>query len=142
MMHTKEQQLSIVVTKDLPEVLMDGDMIRRVLINLLENAVKFSPSSGVIRLGAELADDQVAIWVQDDGPGIPSHERERIFEKFTRLGSKDNPKGLGLGLAYCRLAVMAHGGRIWAESESGTGSTFKFVLPAAGEPGPQDPRMH
>jgi two-component system, NtrC family, sensor histidine kinase KinB len=127
---TKEQRISI-IAENLPAVLADGDMIRRVMINLLENAVKYSPANGVIRLGADLDQGRVTIWVQDDGPGIPSHERERIFEKFTRLREKDGPKGLGLGLAYCRLAVLAHGGRIWAESLQGNGSTFKFTLPVA-----------
>ena len=97
-------------------------------------------ANGMIRLGAEAGNDQVMIWVHDDGPGIPTHERERIFEKFARLRAKDGPKGLGLGLAYCRLAVRAHGGQIWAESEPGNGSTFKFTLPVAAERKPQEPK--
>ena len=136
---TKEQQISVIMTDGIPEVPIDADMIRRVLINLLENAVKYSPSHGIIRLGADSTVDQVTIWVQDDGPGIPTHERERIFEKFTRLRAIDDPKGLGLGLAYCRLAVLAHGGHIWAESAPGNGSTFKFTLPVAGRNGSQTP---
>jgi NtrC-family two-component system sensor histidine kinase KinB len=132
MSQTKEQQITI-LAGNLPEVLADGDMIRRVMINLLENAVKYSPAKGIIRLGAELNQGQVSVWVQDDGPGIPTHEHERIFEKFTRLRAKDGSKGLGLGLAYCRLAVLAHGGQIWVESVPGNGSTFTFTLPVAFE---------
>ncbi len=138
MSQTKEQQISI-SAENLPEVLVDGDMIRRVIINLLENAVKYSPAKGIIRLGTELSQTHVIVWVQDDGPGIPNHERERIFEKFTRLPAKDGTKGLGLGLAYCRLAVLAHGGRIWAESVQGNGATFKFTLPIVFDLGTQNP---
>jgi signal transduction histidine kinase len=71
----------------------------------------------------------VTIWVEDTGPGIPASEHERIFDKFTRLTNTENAKGLGLGLAYCRLAVQGHGGRIWVESEPGQGARFKFNLP-------------
>ncbi len=138
MSQTKEQHISVHVANDLPEVWVDGEMIRRVMINLLENAVKYSPTNGNIDLGAGVVADLVTVWVQDDGPGIPNHERERIFEKFTRLRAKDGPKGLGLGLAYCRLAVLAHGGQIWAESIPGNGATFKFTLPVASEQKSQD----
>jgi signal transduction histidine kinase len=71
--------------------------------------------------------------VDDTGPGIPSSEHKRIFEKFTRLHAKDGPRGLGLGLAYCRLAVNGHGGQIWVESEPGSGASFIFTLPIADE---------
>ena len=77
--------------------------------------------------------DWVHIWVHDNGPGIPAAEQERIFEKFTRLEGANLPKGFGLGLAYCRLAVQAHGGRIWVESEPGMGARFIFTLPVAPE---------
>jgi len=117
----------------LPPVPVDSDMIRRVLINLLENAIKFTPAGGKITVGGSLDGDCVRLWVNDTGPGIPPAEKERIFQKFTRLTKSDGPRGLGLGLAYCRLAVLAHGGRIWVESEPGHGSTFLFVLPISGE---------
>ena len=71
--------------------------------------------------------------VQDSGLGIPPEARDLIFEKFRRLNAENGPKGMGLGLAFCRLAVQAHGGRIWVESEVGKGSRFYFTLPA----GPQ-----
>lgn len=117
----------------LPLVWVDVDMIHRVLINLLENAIKFTPASGKIDIGAQTSEDGlfVKFWVRDNGPGIPPIERERIFEKFTRLRGKNKPGGLGVGLAFCRLAVHAHGGEIWVESEVGTGTTFWLTLPVA-----------
>jgi two-component system sensor histidine kinase KdpD len=69
--------------------------------------------------------------VKDNGPGIPASEQERIFDKFTRLQTDSAPKGLGLGLAYSRLALQAHSGKIWVESEIGAGSKFIFSLPVA-----------
>jgi signal transduction histidine kinase len=71
------------------------------------------------------------VWVQDTGPGIPASEHERIFDKFTRLHGRSGTRGLGLGLTFCRLAVEAHGGRIWVESAQGSGACFKFTLPIA-----------
>jgi two-component system, NtrC family, sensor histidine kinase KinB len=113
-----------------PQVSGDADMIRRVLTNLLENAVKFTPPEGTIQTGAKNLGDKIEFYVQDDGPGIPTSDRERIFDKFSRLTAKDSPKGLGLGLTFCRLAVEAHGGRIWVDSENGSGSRFVFTLPS------------
>jgi signal transduction histidine kinase len=71
----------------------------------------------------------VTLWVEDTGPGVPAESRDYIFEKFARLQGERFTKGLGLGLSFCRLAVQAHGGRIWVESESGSGSRFMFTLP-------------
>lgn len=122
-------QLNLDVSNGLPPVLVDADMIRRVLSNLLDNAVKFTPPGGTITVGATEEGDYVRLWVQDSGSGIPMEERERIFEKFTRLKDKDSPKGFGLGLAYCRLAVEGHGGRIWVEGQPGEGARFCFTLP-------------
>jgi PAS domain S-box-containing protein len=120
---------------DLPDQLssiwVDEDMTRRVLINLMENASKFSPQNGMIELGARQEDQWIHMWVEDNGPGIPSAEQERIFDKFTRLRGSNKPGGLGIGLAFCRLAVLGHGGRIWVESEPGNGSTFHFTFPVA-----------
>lgn len=114
---------------DLPQVEMDSDMIRRVLINLLENAVKYSRSEGQIGVAVERQDGTLKVRVSDNGPGIASEDQERIFEKFARVQRGGRPKGLGLGLAFCRLAVQAHGGRIWVESTLGKGSSFYFTLP-------------
>jgi signal transduction histidine kinase len=100
-----------------------------VLINLTENAVKFTPPQGTIKIGACLEDQFVRMWVEDSGPGIPVEKRESIFDKYTRLHGKGGPAGFGLGLAYCRLAVEGHGGRIWIENTAKTGSRFVFSLP-------------
>ena len=129
--NNKNQSISYHVADKLPKVLVDQDMIRRVMTNLMENASKYSPAGTDIEIGAHQIDDQVQVWVQDHGGGIPASEHGRIFDKFTRLKSGNGPKGLGLGLAYCRLAVQAHGGKIWVESELGVGSRFTFSLPIA-----------
>jgi two-component system clock-associated histidine kinase SasA len=128
---TKNQIINLKIRADSPPVMVDADMIRRVLINLLENAVKYSPPNGEISLGAVIETNQAIIWVQDSGPGIPAKEQEHIFDKFTRLNPEMSRKGFGLGLAYCRLAIEGHGGRIWVESDAGQGSRFCFTLPLA-----------
>lgn len=131
--NNKDQELNITACPRLPLFLVEADMIRRVLSNLLENAVKFSPPGGKISISAQTVDSQIQICVQDTGPGIPPSDKERIFDKYTRLHAKEGPKGLGLGLAYCRLAVEGHGGRIWVESQPGEGARFCFTLPLAVE---------
>jgi PAS domain S-box-containing protein len=125
----KNQTISLLIPEDIPQVWVDADMIRRVLTNLLENAVKYTPAGSEIFLGAQVVDGQVLMWVQDTGPGIPPSEQDRIFDKFTRLHGRSGPRGFGLGLAFCRLAVEAHGGRIWVESGLEAGACFKFTLP-------------
>jgi signal transduction histidine kinase len=105
------------------------DMIRRVLINLLENASKYTPSENEITAGAEQDGDWVRIWVQDYGLGIPIEEQGRIFDKYTRVKRQGGPRGFGVGLAFCRLAVEAHNGEIWVESQVGKGSKFILTLP-------------
>jgi NtrC-family two-component system sensor histidine kinase KinB len=129
LVHNKSQIISYKVPQRLPNILADLDMIRRVVTNLLENASKYSPQGSEIEVGARKDGDQILVWVEDNGPGIPASEHERIFNKFTRLKMENAPKGLGLGLAYCRLALQAHGGKIWVESEVGVGSRFTFSLP-------------
>lgn len=126
---TKNQVINLNLPADSPTLMIDADMIRRVLINLLENAVKYTPPDGEITLGAEIDQDLTKIWIQDSGPGISLKEQEHIFDKFTRLNPEGDQKGFGLGLAYCRLAVEGHGGQIWIESETGKGARFIFTLP-------------
>ena len=129
----KGVDISAQINQTLPDVWVDADMIRRVLINLVENAIKFTPQDSKITIDACQEGDAVEMWVQDNGPGIPAAYHDRIFDKFSRLHSKDGPRGLGLGLAYCRLAVQGHGGRIWVESKAGSGAAFHFTLPLARE---------
>lgn len=125
----KTQALNVAIPDGLPIISADYDMIRRVFINLLENAVKFTPNGGVIEAGCAVQESEVMLWVQDTGPGIPPESREKVFEKYSRLQTDRYPKGIGLGLAFCRLAVLAHGGRIWVESPAGSGSRFILTLP-------------
>jgi signal transduction histidine kinase len=117
----------------LPAVLADHDVLQRVLINLLDNALKFTPSGGQVWVEAQPGAEVVRVAVIDTGPGIPLEERERIFEKFTQgQGQVETRRGSGLGLAFCRMAVEAHGGRIWVEDgPEGRGSRFVFTLPQA-----------
>lgn len=128
----KRQTLRVELPETLPLVRADVDMIKRVLVNLLDNASKFTLEGGEITCGGEAGQDSVCLWVQDSGPGISPETQEQIFNKFIRQSSDRFPKGFGLGLAFCRLAVEAHGGKIWAESRQDvTGSRFTFTLPTA-----------
>jgi PAS domain S-box-containing protein len=116
---------------ELPPIWVDEDMARRVLINLMENASKFSPAGGTIEVGARVENNMIHMWVNDNGPGIPQAEQDHIFDKFIRLHGNNRPGGLGIGLAFCRLAVVGHGGQIWVESNPGQGAAFHFTFPAA-----------
>ncbi len=128
----RQQTITADLPEEAPDIWVDEDMVRRVLINLLENAIKYTPPGGEIRIGArQEGDDWVRFWVQDNGPGIPAEARKRVFEKYVRLNGMETPGGLGVGLAFCRLAVEGHGGRIWVESEPGRGSRFLLTLPSA-----------
>ena len=111
-------------------VMLDEELIRRVLQNLVENAVKFSPAIGVVHLALRSGTGNVRVSVQDSGPGVAPEFQERIFEKFGQVKSSNRRRGTGLGLAFCKLVVAAHGGSIGVESLPGQGSTFWFTLPA------------
>ncbi|MHB1119405.1 MAG: sensor histidine kinase [Bellilinea sp.] len=126
---TKALTLTTSLPGDLPLLTADYDMIRRVYINLLENSIKFTPIEGAIEGGCAAGEGVVNFWVKDNGIGIPEEARERIFDKYSRLQTDRYPRGMGLGLAFCRLAVQAHGGKIWVESKPDEGSTFVFTLP-------------
>jgi len=109
----------------------DPDLLTRVVVNLLDNAIKFTPRHGEVTVMVEEQPDGVVVRVRDSGPGIPAVYHRRIFDKFARLRTSDQEAipGSGLGLAFCKLAVEAHGGRIWVESQPGQGATFSFFLP-------------
>jgi PAS domain S-box-containing protein len=126
----------------------DPDRILQVLTNLLSNAIKFSPPGAQVTLTMEPQGDEMVFRVADQGRGIPPDRLESIFERFSQVDSSDAREkgGTGLGLAICRSIVQQHGGRIWVESEVGSGSTFSFTLPlgrageeasAPAQPGPQ-----
>jgi signal transduction histidine kinase len=119
------------IPDDLPEISADRDKVNRVLSNLLDNAMKFTPTGGKIHLFAN-ADPggMLQVYVRDTGPGIPEAYREKIFERFCQVpGQQGRRRGSGLGLTFCRLAVEAHGGKIWVEEAQGWGSVFVFSLP-------------
>ncbi len=127
----RKQTLKLQLPDQLPPIWVDEDMARRVLINLVENSSKYSPSEGTIEVDAQAEDGWVHFSVRDEGSGIPPSEQDHIFDKFTRLRGKGKAGGLGIGLAFCRLAVQGHGGRIWVESDNDKGSTFHFTFPVA-----------
>jgi signal transduction histidine kinase len=115
----------------MPRVLADRERIQEVVLNLLDNAVKYSPRGQRIRVTGSVTDDDVVVSVSDKGQGIPLREQERIFERFQRLegATVRSTQGAGLGLYICRAIVEAHGGRLTVQSELGQGSTFSFSLP-------------
>jgi signal transduction histidine kinase len=125
--------LELVASGPVPAVEADAEKLRRVLVNLVDNAVKYSPEGGRIRVEIEPAHGHVRFAVQDEGLGIPDSEQERIFDKFHRLDPnlQRGVSGTGLGLYICRELVLQMNGRIWVESKLGAGSTFSFELPVA-----------
>jgi two-component system sensor histidine kinase KdpD len=119
--------------EDLSLVPVDDVLIEQVLINLLENAVKYTAPGSPVEVSAWPSDGSVTVEVADRGPGLAPGEEQRVFEKFYR-GQRVGARGAGLGLAICRGFVEAHGGRIWAESRPGGGAAFRFTLPLVGTP--------
>lgn len=129
------------VPVDLPLVQFDGVLIEQVLVNLLENAAKYTPPASTISLSARPAGSDVVVEVGDEGDGLDVGEQHRIFEKFYRGGRSRGQRGAGLGLPICRAIVTAHSGRIWAENRQppGHGAIFRFTLPLTGSPPPVAP---
>ena len=108
----------------------DERKVKQVLLNLLSNALKFTPKGGRIDVRAGVRDEVVEISVTDTGVGIAPEDREAVFEEFRQVGRADKKvEGTGLGLALARKFVELHGGRIWVKSEVGVGSTFTFTIP-------------
>jgi signal transduction histidine kinase len=118
---------------DAPRIHADRDLVRRILENLVDNALKSAPKGSTIRLEAIKGNGVADIRICDQGPGIPSSLREKVFEKYVRLDQAASPhvnNGAGLGLAFCRKAVEAHCGWIWVEDNQPQGSKFCVRLPA------------
>ena len=125
-----------IVSDPPPSVAADRDRVRQVLVNLVENGIKYSPDGGVIQVGVQPAEGTVTFHVRDQGLGIPADEQARIFEKFYRLDPEMTRGigGTGLGLYICSELLERMDGRIWVESQEGVGSTFSFELPAEASP--------
>jgi signal transduction histidine kinase len=120
----------------------DADLLRRVLVNLLSNALKFSPRRSQIALGADVEGETVQMWVRDNGVGIAAEHQSRIWDKFGQAETQrieGNRVSTGLGLTFCKLVVEAHGGSIHLKSTPGLGSTFSFALPITARNGNKTP---
>jgi two-component system phosphate regulon sensor histidine kinase PhoR len=124
-------ELILDMPANLPPVMGDEDRVEQVLVNVIHNAIKFTPPKGKITISSLVEDDHVLISVSDTGIGIPADDLPRIFERFYKVDQARSGGGTGLGLAIAKHIVQAHGGRIWAESEEGKGTTVAFSLPTA-----------
>jgi PAS domain S-box-containing protein len=126
---TSKHKLIVKIPDDLPMVKADRVRTERILHNLVENAIKYSPKGGNITVSVKRHKDQLVAAVKDHGIGITAEDRERLFKPFERLDMSPRISGVGLGLIVCQRLVEAHGGKIWVESEPGQGATFCFTLP-------------
>jgi two-component system sensor histidine kinase KdpD len=131
-----DRSVAVHVPTGLTPVPIDGLLIEQVLINLLENAAKYTPRGCPIDISVRAEGGTLVVELADRGPGIPDELVDRIFEKFYRLPREGTSGGAGLGLSICRAIIEAHGGRIWAENRSGGGAVFRFTVPVDG-PAPQ-----
>ncbi|AXK39687.1 sensor histidine kinase KdpD [Crenobacter cavernae] len=129
-----EHPLETRLQQGLPLVYADSTLLERVLVNLLENAVKYTPAGSSLTLSAEVAAAGVTLYVDDTGPGLGVEDPDSLFEKFQRARPEDNAGGVGLGLAICRAIVEAHGGNIRASRRAEGGARFSVFLPSPGEP--------
>lgn len=137
--HLEGRSVAVKLPRDLPLVYVDGVLIEQVLVNLLENAVRYTPPASSIDIVAEGSPFTVTISVADRGPGIPKGQEERLFEKFYRVNAERAQSGVGLGLAICRAIVEAHGGWIRAKNRGTGGAVFTFLLPLTEVPPTVDP---
>jgi two-component system sensor histidine kinase KdpD len=127
----KDRHVAVSLPEDLPLIPFDPLLIEQVLMNLFDNALKYTPPGSPLDISASDRGTEVTIELADRGPGLPPGNEERIFEKFVRGSGPGG--GIGLGLAICRAIVTAHGGSIWAENRVGGGAAFRFTLPLGGE---------
>ena len=124
------------IPQDLPLVLVDGLLIEQLLVNLLDNAIKYSGPGAALEVAARREDDTLVVEVRDEGPGLAPGSEERVFDKFHRGGT--TPQGFGLGLAICKAIVTAHGGQISAANQAPRGAVFRFTLPLSDQPPPME----
>jgi two-component system sensor histidine kinase KdpD len=130
----KQHRLEVRLPRELPLVRFDALLIERVLVNLLENASKYTPAGSQVVLSAEVVADQVKVTVSDNGPGLPAGREEALFQKFARGDRESATPGVGLGLAICRAIVESHHGTIVGINQSGGGVAFSFMLPLGTPP--------
>jgi signal transduction histidine kinase len=124
--------IDLSIPADLPLIVADYDKIERVVINLLDNALRYAPGGGQVRVKVESTAAYQEVSVVDNGDGVPPQYRERIFERFFQVDQrrrKRGVKGSGLGLAFAKLAIEAHGGRIWVDEGPEGGAAFHFIIP-------------
>ena len=129
-LNTKKQHIDADIPQDLPYVYADTDQVQRVLTNLIDNAIKYTPANGQIGISAlHRTTEKVQISIRDTGPGIPRDNQKIIFQESFRLKRDQTEDGYGLGLALCQRIIQAHYGQIWVDSKKGEGSCFHFTLP-------------
>jgi two-component system sensor histidine kinase KdpD len=121
--------VTVDLARDLPPIPLDPVLVEQVFLNLLENALKYTPPGSPIDIRASTAPGAVLVEIADRGPGIPPSEQEQVFEKFYRLKREVSDGGAGLGLAICRGIIEAHGGKMWVEERAGGGASFRLTLP-------------
>jgi two-component system sensor histidine kinase KdpD len=133
-MHASEHHIECVHPEEMLFAEMDAKLIMQVIVNLVNNAVKYTPAGSRIVVSAEKQDDLVCISVADDGPGIPEEDREHIFELFWsgRHDVKDGYRSMGIGLNLCRMIMKAHGQKIEVSENEPHGTVFRFYLPLKG----------
>lgn len=127
-------RVHVSVAHDLPLVEIDAALITRVLVNLLENASKYTPAGSEVTLSAEVIGDHLSISVLDTGPGLPAGKEDEVFQKFTRGHRESSTRGVGLGLTICRAIVESHRGSIYGSNRPGGGAVFTFTLPLGSPP--------
>jgi signal transduction histidine kinase len=126
----KEQKLKTELPESMPIIDGDGPRLEQVLLNLMNNATKFTPDGGKITVRAQKQDTNIIVEIEDDGIGIAKEKQDMLFKPYSRLNSdRQRHPGLGLGLALSKQVIELHGGKIWVESEAGMGSKFFFSLP-------------
>ena len=129
-----EHQIRVSLDENLPLVNIDSVLMERVIYNLLENIVKYTPPGSSVEIGANVRERVIEVWVDDNGPGLPEGKEETIFKKFERGQPEGATRGVGLGLAICRAIVEAHGGEIYAVNRPQGGARFLFTLPKGNPP--------
>ncbi len=118
------------IESKLPCVWADEERLKQIMLNLLDNAFKFTPDNGVITMSARLQNSSIIIEVQDSGIGMTPNQQKKIFKPYERIvADRERLSGLGLGLALSKNLIELHGGRIWLKSKKGKGSIFSFTLP-------------